>query len=135
MPVSMREWLAEGHLAWFVIEVVERIDTRALHVRHPNDGPAAYDPDMMLTLLLYAYMMGQRSSRRIEAGCLTDAAHRVICGDVVPDHATIARFLIDHQDAIEGVFVEVLRLCAAAGQGPSGPRRTAWPPCAPRRSR
>ena len=86
----------------------------------PTTGRAAYDPDMMVTLLLYGYMMEQRSSRRIEAGCRTDAAHRVICGDVVPDHATIARFLIDHQDAIEGVFVEVLRLCAAAGQGPSG---------------
>jgi transposase len=117
LPVSMRDWLAEGHLAWFVIEVVERVDTTALHARHPNDGPGrpAYDPDMMLTLLLYAYMIGQRSSRRIEAACRTDAAHRVICGDVTPDHATIARFLIDHQDAIEGVFVEVLRLCAAAG--------------------
>ena len=70
---------------------------------------------MMLTMLLYAYMMGQRSSRRIEAACRTDAAYRVICGDVVPDHATIARFLINHEQAIEGVFVEVLRLCAAAG--------------------
>jgi transposase len=117
MPMSMRDWLAEGHLAWFVIEVVERIDTRALHALHPNDGPGrpAYDPDMMLTLLLYAYMMGQRSSRRIEAACRTDAAYRVICGDVTPDHATIARFLIDHQDAIAGIFVEVLRLCAVAG--------------------
>ncbi len=117
LPVSMRDWLVEGHLAWFVIEMVERVDTRALHALHPNDGPGrpAYDPDMMLTMLLYAYMMGQRSSRRIEAACRTDAAYRVICGDVVPDHATIARFLIDHEQAIEGVFVDVLRLCAAAG--------------------
>ncbi|MFU8842028.1 MAG: transposase [Nitriliruptoraceae bacterium] len=117
LPVSMADWLVEGHLAWFVIDVVERVDTTALHALHPNDGPGrpAYDPDMMLTMLLYAYMMGQRSSRRIEAACRTDAAYRVICGDVVPDHATIARFLIDHEQAIEGVFVEVLRLCAAAG--------------------
>jgi transposase len=87
MPVSMRDWLAEGHLAWFVIEVVERLDTAALHLRHRNDGAGrpAYDPDMMLALLLYAYVTGQRSSRRIEAACRTDAAHRVICGDVVPD--------------------------------------------------
>ncbi len=117
LPTSMRDWLAEGHLAWFVIDVVERIDTRTLHARHPNDGPGrpAYDPDMMLTLLLYAYVTGQRSSRRIEAACRTDAAHRVICGDVTPDHATLARFLVDHQDAIEEVFVAVLRVCAAAG--------------------
>lgn len=113
----MRDWLAEGHLAWFVIEVVERIDTGVLHLRHPNDGPGrpAYDPDMMLALLLYAYVTGQRSSRRIEASCRTDAAYRVICGDVVPDHATIARFLINHEHAIGEVFVQVLRLCAAAG--------------------
>ena len=102
LPVSMRDWLDQGHLAWFVIEVVEHIDTTMLHLRHPNDGPGrpAYDPDMMLTLLLYAYMSGRRSSRAIEAACRTDAAYRVICGDVVPDHATIARFLVNHQDAI-----------------------------------
>jgi transposase len=81
LPVSMRDWLAEGHLAWFVIEVVERIDTCGLHVRHRNDGVGrpAYDPDMMLALLFYAYATGMRSSRRIEASCRTDAAYRVIC--------------------------------------------------------
>jgi transposase len=117
MPVSMRDWLEEGHLAWFVIDVVERIDTSVLHARHANDGPGrpAYDPDMMLALLLYAYSTGVRSSRRIEAACRTDAAYRVIAGDVTPDHATIARFLVDHEQAIAEVFVGVLRLCAAAG--------------------
>lgn len=117
LPTSMREWLEEGHLAWFVIDVVERIDTTVLHARYPNDGPGrpAYDPDMMLGLVIYAYGTGLRSSRRIEAACRTDAAYRVISGGVVPDHATIARFLVDHEAAIEGLFVEVLRLCAAAG--------------------
>ena len=70
---------------------------------------------MMLALLFYAYGTGVRSSRRIEAACRTDAAYRVICGGVTPDHATIARFVVDHQAAIEAVFVDVLRLCAAAG--------------------
>jgi len=70
---------------------------------------------MMLALLLYAYSMGLRSSRRIEAACRTDAAFRVICGDVVPDHATIARFVVDHEQAIASVFVGVLALCAEAG--------------------
>ncbi len=117
MPTSMRDWLDEGHLAWFVIDLVGRVDTAAFHARHPNDGPGrpAYDPDMMLALLFYAYGTGVRSSRRIEAACRTDAAHRVICGGATPDHATIARFLVDHQAAIEAVFVDVLRLCAAAG--------------------
>ncbi len=117
LPVSMRDWLDEGHLGWFVIEVMGKVDTTAFHARHPNDGPGrpAYDPDMMLALLLYAYGTGVRSSRRIEAACRTDAAYRVICGGVTPDHATIARFLVDHQAAIEAVFVDVLRLCVAAG--------------------
>jgi transposase len=117
LPISMRDWLDEGHLAWFVLDVVEAIDTSKFHALHPNDGPGrpAYDPDMMLALLFYAYMSGVRSSRRIESLCRTDAAFRVIAGDVVPDHATVARFVVDHEKAIEDCFFEVLRLCAKAG--------------------
>lgn len=117
MPQSMRDWLDEGHLAWFVIDVVSELDTGALDKRHPNDGVGrpAYDPEMMCALLLYAYSNGLRSSRRIEAACQTDAAYRVICGGLVPDHATIARFVADQEQALEGLFVSGLRLCAAAG--------------------
>lgn len=117
MPVSMHDWLEQGHLAWFLIDVVSELDTAVLHARHPNDGVGrpAYDPDMMLTLLLYAYAGGLRSARRIEAACRTDAAYRVICGGLTPDHATIARFIVDHQDAMESLFTGGLRLCAAAG--------------------
>ncbi len=117
MPVSMHEWLKDGHLAWFVIDVVARLGTCALDQRHPNDGPGrpAYDPEMMCALLLYAYMSGVRSSRRIEAACRTDAAFRVICGGLVPDHATIARFICEQEQALEGLFVHGLRLCEAAG--------------------
>ena len=86
--------LEQGHLAWWVIEVVECIDTSSLHVLHPNHGPGrpAYDPDMMLALLFYAYMTGQRCSRRIEGFGRTDAAYRVICsgGDPGPfDHRPV----------------------------------------------
>jgi len=113
----MHEWLQEGHLAWFVIDVIARLDTSALDERHPNDGPGrpAYDPEMMCALLLYAYMSGVRCSRRIEAACRTDAAFRVICGGLVPDHATIARFICEQEQALEGLFVHELRLCEAAG--------------------
>jgi transposase len=115
--MSMRDWLDEGHLAWFVLDVVAAIDTSAFHARYRLDGPGrpAYDPEMMLGLLFYAYGMGMRSSRRIERACRTDAAFRVLSGGVTPDHATIARFVVDHEQAIENSFVEVLRLCAAAG--------------------
>ncbi|MCA1845240.1 MAG: transposase [Actinobacteria bacterium] len=117
LPVSMADWLEEGHLAWFVIDVVGALDTKALHARHPNDGAGrpAYDPDMMLALLLYAYANGMRSSRRIEAACRTDAGFRVISGGLVPDHATFARFVVDHEAAMQGLFVSGLRLCAVAG--------------------
>jgi transposase len=117
MPVDMADWLDEGHLAWFIIDVVDRIDTSGLHALHPNDGAGrpAYDPDMMLALLLYAYATSTRSSRRIEQLCVTDAAYKVIAGGVAPDHATIARFLVNHQQALHTVFVQVLSLCAEAG--------------------
>src|SRR5215210_2053706 len=117
LPVSMRDWLDEGHLAWFVVDVVSHVDTVAFHARHLNDGPGrpAYNPEMMLALLFYAYGVGERSSRRIESLCRTDAAFRVVAAGATPDHATIARFLVDHERAIEGAFVGVLRLCAAAG--------------------
>jgi transposase len=116
MPVSMRDWLDEGHLAWFVLDVVGELETSAVH-RRPGgcSGRPPYDPEMMVALLLYAYCCGIRSSRRIESHCRTDAAFRVICGGLVPDHATIARFVVDHEQALEGLFVDGLRLCAAAG--------------------
>jgi transposase len=116
LPVSMRDWLDEGHLAWFVLDVVARLNTRGLH-RRPGGSPGRppYLPEMMVSLLLYAYCCGIRSSRRIECSCETDAAFVVICGGLVPDHATIARFVVDHERALEDLFVEGLRLCAAAG--------------------
>jgi transposase len=116
LPVCMRDWVEEGHLAWFVLDLVAELDTGALH-RRPGSTPGRppYEPEMMLALLLYAYCYGVRSSRRIEATCRTDAAFRVICGGLVPDHATIARFVVDHEQALEGLFVSGLRLCAAAG--------------------
>jgi transposase len=112
----MRDWLDEGHLAYFVLDVVGRMDTGVLH-RRPGGCPGRppYEPEMMLALLLYAYCCGIRSSRRIEEHCQTDAAFKVICGGLVPDHATIARFVVDHELALEGLFVEGVRLCAAAG--------------------
>jgi transposase len=84
---------------------------------HPNDGVGrpAYDPEMMCALLLYADSTGQRFSGPIEACCRTDAAYRVICGGLVPDHATIARLVVNQEQALTGLFTSGLRLCAAAG--------------------
>ena len=75
----------------------------------------AFDPAMMVALILYAYARGTRSSRAIERACIEDIAFRVIAAQRKPDHATIARFVERHQDALAGVFGEVLGLCARAG--------------------
>ena len=93
------------------------VDLSAFHARHPNNGAgrAAYDPEMMLALLLYAYCRGLRSSRRIEAACRNDLAFRAICAEVVPDHIAVTRFRADHTEAIRAVFIDVLELCAKAG--------------------
>lgn len=117
LPPSITDWLPETHLVWFVLDVVSMVDTEAFHVRHPNDGVGrpAYDPEMMLALLIYAYCSGIRSSRRIEAACRTDLAFRAICVQLVPSDITIARFRADHEAAIKAVFFDVLRLCARAG--------------------
>ena len=69
----------------------------------------------MVTLLMYAYSTKQRSSRAIECHCRQDVAYRVITGNLVPDHATIARFVVRHESALAGLFSEVLRLCDTAG--------------------
>lgn len=117
LPPDMRDWLAAGHLVWFVLDVVARVDTSALHARHRRDGVGrrAYDPDMLLALLIYAYCGGVRSSRQIERLCEVDVAFRVISANRAPDHTTIARFRQDHQPDAVRLFIEVLTLCAAAG--------------------
>ena len=83
--------------------------------RDDGHGRAAYDPAMMVTLLLFAYATGQRSSRGIERQCRQDIAYRVITANVVPDHATIARFVVRREAALAELFSEGLRLCGKAG--------------------
>ena len=80
MPPSLREWLAEDHLVWFVIEAVEGMDLREFYAEYRADGHgrAAYEPSMVVALLLYAYATQQRSARAIERHCREDVAYRVI---------------------------------------------------------
>ena len=117
LPPSLREWLPEDHLAWFVLDAVEAIDLRAFFAGYREDGwgRAAHDPAMMVALLLYAYAIGERSSRRIERRCRDDVAVRVITANQAPDHTTIARFRQRHEAALGELFGEVLALCAEAG--------------------
>ncbi len=117
LPPSIADWLPEDHLVWFVLDVVSMMDLSAFHARHLNDGAgrAAYDPEMMLALLLYAYCVGLRSSRRIARACRCDLAFMVICAEVVPEHDAVGRFRAENEQAIEDVFVDVLALCGRAG--------------------
>src|SRR5215204_5936202 len=117
LPPSLREWLPEGHLAWFVIDAVAALDLKTFYAAYRDNGQgrAAHDPAMMVALLLYVYAIGERSSRRLERRCLEDVATRVICANQRPDHTTIARFRQRHETALAELFGEVLALCADAG--------------------
>src|SRR5919199_1799799 len=117
LPPDVRDWLPEGHFAWFVIDAVAHMDLGAFYAayRHDGHGRAAFEPAVMVPLLLYAYARGIRSSRAIERACEEDVAFRVLAAHQVPDHTTIARFRQRHQDALAGLFGEVLALCAEAG--------------------
>ncbi len=122
LPPSLRDWLAEDHLAWFVIAAVDQMDLAAFYGAYRADGHgrAAYDPAVMVALVLYAFATDERSARGIERHCRQDVAYRVICGNRVPDHATVARFLVRHETALAGLFSAVLRLCDRAGLVASG---------------
>ena len=91
LPPDLRDWLAADHLAWFVLDVVEEIDITPFLAAYRQDGwgRAAFDPAMMVALVLYAYAIGERTSRRIEQRCREDIAFRVICANNTPDHATM----------------------------------------------
>src|SRR5829696_6530293 len=117
MPPDVREWLPEGHLAWFVIDAVGEMDLWPFYAAYRVDGRSrpAYEPAMMVALLLYAYARGIRSSRMIERACVEDVAFRVVAAQQRPDHATVARFIERHESALAGLFGEVLLLCARSG--------------------
>jgi transposase len=122
LPPSLRDWLPQDHLAWFVIDAVGRLDLQPFYAAYRADGHgrAAYEPSMMVGLVLFAYSTDERSSRGIERRCRQDIAYRVITGNQVPDHATIARFIRRHQQSLNELFGAVLRLCARAGLVNSG---------------
>ncbi|MGH8302780.1 MAG: transposase, partial [Steroidobacteraceae bacterium] len=122
MPPSLLDWLPADHLAWFVIESAERLDLKAFYAAYRPDGHgrAAYEPLVMVSLVLYAYSTNVRSSRAIECHCRQDISYRVITGNCVPDHATVARFIGRHEQRLAELFISVLRLCAKAGLVKSG---------------
>lgn len=117
LPPSLKEWLPEKDLAWFVVDAVGAMDLGVFFrgYREDGTGQAAYDPRMMVALMLYAYSVGERSSRRIERLCERDIGFRVIAANARPDHSTVSRFRQKHQAALSELFTKVLQLCAKAG--------------------
>jgi transposase len=118
LPPSPVEWLPANHLVFFLLDMAAELDLSAIYAvyeaRDPR-GVKAYEPRMMVVLLLYAYCVGIPSSRRIERACWEDAAFRVLTGNQQPDHSRISDFRLVHLDALAGLFVQVLRLCQKAG--------------------
>ena len=117
LPPALQDWLPESDLAWFLLDAVAQMDLKNMTHTYRRDGwgQAAYDPTMMVALLLYAYCVGERSSRRIERLCERDIAFRVLAANQRPDHTTLARFRQTHEQALAALFTAVLRLCAKAG--------------------
>jgi len=120
LPPSMRDWLPPGHLALLVEDLVEQMDTSVLARPVGGVGRAAYDPDMLLGLLVYGYAVGVRSSRQIEARCETDVAFRYLCAQDVPDHTVIARFRQGHAEALKDLLGGVLVVAVRLGMGRFG---------------
>lgn len=118
----MRDWLPVSDPVWLVIKAVAELDTSALHAKRRTGGPgrAGFDPDMLLTLLIWAWAQGVRSSRVIERLCQRDVAFRIICAGDAPDHVTISRFRAEAAPAMEQLFAQVLALCARLGMGQLG---------------
>lgn len=118
LPPSSREWLAEDHQVYFLLDLVDELDLSEILIpaqaKDPR-GEKGYDPRMMTMLLLYAYCVGTVSSRKIERACYEDLAFRVLTGNQQPDHSRISDFRRRNLDAHKGLFVQTLRLCQKAG--------------------
>src|SRR4051812_15338374 len=117
MPPSVRDWVPDGHLVWTVLDAVGELDLSAFYCAYRADGHGrpAYEPSMMVALLMYAYARGNRSSRGIERACVEDVCYRVVAGNLSPDHSTIAEFRCRHEHALGEMFSGVLGLCAQVG--------------------
>jgi transposase len=117
LPPSPKDWLPEGDLVYFVLDVVRQLELAVItgYYERSDRGFPPYHPRMMVTLLLYSYCNGVFSSRRIQQRGERDAAYRVIVGADVPDFRTISDFRKIHLKALSGLFLQVLGLCREAG--------------------
>ena len=117
LPPSLRDWLPEGHLVYFLMDAVRELEISAITAHYERElrGFPPFHPRMMLTLLIFNYAMGTRSSRKIRTRCEQDVACRVIVGEDLPEFHAISEFRRRHLAAFEQLFVEVLKLASASG--------------------
>jgi transposase len=117
LPPDPRQWLPPGHLAWAMLEQAREMDLAPFVAWYRADGQGrpAYDPRLMVALVMYGYCKGIRSSRAIEMATFDDVGARVICGNLHPDHATVHRFVTRHEAPVKGLLVQSLVACARQG--------------------
>ena len=116
LPPSLREWLPEDHPVYFVNDLVESLDLKPILSAYSEErGYPPYHPLLMTKLILYGYVRGVRSSRKIQRACLEDVAFRVLAAGQSPDFRTIADFRARHLAALEELFDQVVHLCQQAG--------------------
>jgi len=117
LPPSLREWLPEGHLAYFVSDLIDQLDLSGITKGYEDDerGYPPYHPVMLTKVLVYAYCAGVFSSRTIQRRLLEDVPFRVLATGNEPDFRTIADFRKTHLAALNGFFEQVLRLARALG--------------------
>ena len=117
LSAALQEWLPDDHLAYFISDVVDRLDMSEVTARYERErrGGPPYHPRMMVKVLLYGYCVGVSSSRRIAQRLHEDIAFRVLAANNTPDFRTISDFRKDNVDALSGLFVQVLALCQQAG--------------------
>ena len=117
MPPSLRDWLAEDHLSYFISDVVDAMDLSAFEQRYGTDGPGsqAFDPRMMVKALIYGYATGVFSSRKIAAKLTDDVAFRMLGAENFPAHRTISDFRKLHLEEFGNLFVQVVMMAREAG--------------------
>ena len=117
LPPSLRDWLPEDHLAYFVSDLVDQLDLSAIYAVYEKDlrGQPPYDPRLMTKLLVYGYCVGVFSARKIEQRVVEDIGFRVLAAGNAPDFRTIADFRKIHRQALEGFFEQVLRMALEVG--------------------
>jgi len=117
LPPNIRDWLADGHLALFISDVVDEMDLAPIYSYYEKEerGAPPYDPCMMTKILFYAYAVGVPSSRKIEKRQHEDIAFRYLAANNLPNFRTISDFRKNHIHTLEHLFVQVLLLCEEAG--------------------